>query len=81
MNINVERLVEERVINAGDFLYMDSYRTLLQVIFTGVHDRFMVINLKTGSIDADNLTRDEVNKIYINYTLISNKNVEINIKY
>lgn len=41
----------------------------------------MVINLKYGTIDGDNLTRDELNKVYINNKLVESKNVEITIKY
>ena len=41
----------------------------------------MVINLKYGTIDGDNLTRDELNKVYIKYKLVKTKNVDIDIKY
>lgn len=81
MNVNAKQLIEDRFINAGDFLYNESSRTLFQVVSKGKYDRFMVINLKHGIIDGDNLTRDELNKVYIKYKLVESKNVDIDIKY
>lgn len=81
MHVNVKLLIEDRFINNGDFLYHESSRTLYQVVFTGKHDNFIVINLKHGTIDGDNLTRDEVNKAYMDCKLVESKNVDINIKY
>ena len=82
MNVNAKQLIEDRFINAGDFLYNESSRTLFQVVSKGKYDRFMVINLKHGTIDGDNLTRDELKKVYLmNHKLVESKNVEVNIKY
>ena len=82
MNVNAKPLIEDIFINNGDFLYHESSRTLYQVVFTGKHDNFMVINLKHGTIDGDNLTRDEVKKVYLmNHKLVESKNVDIDIKY
>ena len=81
MNVNAKLLIEDRFISTGDFLYHESSRTLFQVVSKGKHDSFMVINLKHGTIDGDNLTRDELNKVYIKYKLVKTKNVDIDIKY
>lgn len=81
MNVNAKQLIEDRFISTGDFLYHESSRTLFQVVSKGKHDSFMVINLKHGTIDGDNLTRDELNKVYINYKLVESKNVDVDIKY